>query len=225
MPRPQLAARRAEEATRAASVIGAKVEVWANPDGELDSTLALRTRVIETMRRFAPDLVLTHRIADYHPDHRAVAALVRDACYMVRVPNVAPTTPALRTDPVVAAFADFFSLPAPFRPDAIIDIEPVFDTVIAMLDAHASQVYEWIPYTLDRSASVPDDPAARRAWLTEFHGAYAGRVARRFAPGLRLAEAFELSEYGRRPKPEELNALFPAAISVVSRADTTSTGA
>lgn len=212
MPRSDLAKRRLQEAERAAAVIGADVEVWQVPDGEIEPTLPLRTRVIESMRSFAPDLVLTHRTADYHPDHRAVASLVRDACYMVRVPNVAPSTPPLRADPVVATFADFFSLPSPFRADACIDIEPVFDTVIAMLDAHVSQVYEWIPHTLDRSASVPANPVDRRVWLAEFHRANAGRVARRFAPAMRLAEAFELSEYGRRPRPEEIGALFPQAI-------------
>ncbi len=207
--RAELAARRRAEAQGAARVIGADLEVWTNPDGELEPTLAIRAEVITAIRRFEPDLVLTHRIHDYHPDHRAVATLVRDACYMVRVPNVAPSTPALARDPVVASFADFFSQPAPFRADAIVDIAGVFATVVAMLDCHASQVYEWIPHTLGLSAAVPQREADRLRWLTDFHGRYAGRVARHFAPGLALAEAFELSEYARRPTADELAELFP----------------
>ncbi len=127
---------------------------------------------------------------------------------MVRVPNVVPDVPALPNDPVVACFADFFSQPAPFRADAKVDIEPVADQVTAMLDCHASQIYEWIPHTLGRDAEVPTDPAERLRWLPEFYGR--GRaVARRFAPEYRLAEAFEISEYARKPKPEELPLLFP----------------
>ena len=138
-------------------MIGCEVEVWKNPDGELEPTLSIRHQVIREIRTFAPDLVLTHRIHDYHPDHRAVGLLVRDACYMVRVPNIVPDAKALPNDPVVACFADFFSQPAPFRADAKVDVEPVIDKVTAMLDCHVSQVYEWIPHTLGRDSEVPSD--------------------------------------------------------------------
>jgi N-acetylglucosamine malate deacetylase 1 len=209
LDRQTLAARRRDEAARAAAVIGCEVAVWKNLDGELEPTLAIRREVIREIRTFAPDLVLTHRIHDYHPDHRAVATLVRDACYMVRVPNIVPDVPALPKDPVVACFADFFSQPAPFRADAKVDIEPVADRVTAMLDCHASQIYEWIPHTLGRDAEVPSDPGERLRWLQQFYGR--GRaVARKFAPEYRLAEAFEISEYARKPTVEELSEYFPA---------------
>jgi len=208
MGRNELAARRRTEAANAAAIIGCEVNVWSNPDGEIEPSLAIRHQVIREIRTFEPDLVLTHRIHDYHPDHRAVGLLVRDACYMVRVPNVVPDTHALANDPVVACFADFFSQPAPFRADAKVDVEPVSDEMNAMLDCHVSQVYEWIPHTLGRDGEVPSDPTQRRAWLPEFYGR-ARAVARRFAPEYRLAEAFEISEYARKPKPEELPLLFP----------------
>jgi LmbE family N-acetylglucosaminyl deacetylase len=207
LDRTALAARRRDEAARAAAVIGCEVAVWKNLDGELEPSLALRREVIREIRSFTPDLVLTHRIHDYHPDHRAVATLVRDACYMVRVPNVVPEVPALPNDPVVACFADFFSQPAPFRADVKVDVAPVIDKVTAMLDCHASQVYEWIPHTLGRGAEVPTDPAERLKWLPEFYGR-ARAVARRFAPEYRLAEAFEISEYARKPTATEMTALF-----------------
>jgi len=209
MARSPLALRRRDEAHRSAALIGCEVEVWPHLDGELAPTLTLRWDVIRAIRAFEPDLVLTHRIHDYHPDHRAVAAAVRDACYMVRVPNVVPEVPALAHDPVVASFADFFSEPAPFRADAAIDIAPVFDTIIEMLDCHASQVYEWIPHTLGRADDVPKAAEDRLAWLAEFYGRRAHAMARRFAPRFEVAEAFEISEYARQPDAELLTRLFP----------------
>src|SRR4030042_663078 len=73
------------------------------PDGELMPPLEVRRRVIREIRTFKPDLVLTHRTSDYHPDHRAVGQLVQDASYLVTVPNVLPEVPALVADPVVAS--------------------------------------------------------------------------------------------------------------------------
>lgn len=222
MDRESLIARRRAEAERAATLLGAEGSVWDARDGELVPTLELRRRVIAEIRRFAPDLVLTHRIHDYHPDHRAAGELVRDACYMVRVPLVVTDVPALPRDPVVASMWDAFTRPSPCEPDVVIGIDESFDPVVRAIDSHASQVYEWIPHTLDIESQVPADPIERLAWLREFVGRRPAAVARRHRAQLketlgaersaqvRYAEAYEISEYGRRPTAEELARLFPA---------------
>jgi LmbE family N-acetylglucosaminyl deacetylase len=210
LARPGLAARRRAEAARAAALLGAEVDVWDTPDGELFPTLQLRRKVIEQMRTFQPDLVLTHRIHDYHPDHRATGELVRDACYMVRVPGIVPAVPALRADPVVASMVDFFSRPQPFQADVIVDIGAVFERYVALLDCHASQVYEWLPFIEHIPAPVPpaNDVAGRLEWLTNFVRRRPRAVAKRWGTNAQYAEAFEISEYGRRPTDAERKALF-----------------
>uniref|UniRef100_UPI003C2B1F03 PIG-L deacetylase family protein n=1 Tax=Escherichia coli TaxID=562 RepID=UPI003C2B1F03 len=87
---PRLAQRRRAEAQAAASVIGASYEVLDIPDGELDDRLEYRHRVIRLIRGFWPDLILTHRAIDYHPDHRFAGLLVQDASYLLTVPGVCP---------------------------------------------------------------------------------------------------------------------------------------
>src|SRR5215469_11727574 len=67
---PQLAERRRAEAQAAAAVIGATYEILDHPDGELDDRLGYRQEVIRLVRSFRPDLIVTHRPNDYHPDHR-----------------------------------------------------------------------------------------------------------------------------------------------------------
>lgn len=49
-------------------------------DGELTDTPLSQAAVRAAMASFAPDLVITHHPDDYHPDHRALSQLVRQAC-------------------------------------------------------------------------------------------------------------------------------------------------
>jgi LmbE family N-acetylglucosaminyl deacetylase len=205
---PPLAARRRAEAAAAAAVIGATYEVWDFPDGELQPTLEARRRLIRLIRAFAPDLLLTHRPNDYHPDHRAAGLLVQDAAYMVTVPAVCPDTPHLACGPVIAYFSDAFTRPCPFEAHVVVDVEDVLEAVVGMLHCHASQFYEWLPYNGGYLDEVPRGDEARRAWLAERFRRRIGPLADRYRALLtatygpergsrvRYVEAFEVSEYG-----------------------------
>jgi LmbE family N-acetylglucosaminyl deacetylase len=191
--RAELAERRRGEAERAAARIPAEVEIWDEPDGELMPDLPRRQRLIKAIRSFAPDLVVTHRPNDYHPDHRATALLVQDACYLLRVPAVVPEVPPLAREPVVLACADFFSRPNAFTPDVVLPMDEAFEAVVDLLACHESQVFEWLPH-MDGTVIEGD----RRAWLSRYYGRRPAAIARRYEAGCQYAEAFELSEYGRR---------------------------
>jgi LmbE family N-acetylglucosaminyl deacetylase len=193
MDRAALAERRALEAQSSAEKIPAEVEIWDVPDGALTPSLENRTRLIRTIRRFRPDLLITHRPNDYHPDHRATALLVQDACYMLRVPNVVPDLPPLPADPVVLSAADFFTRPLPFQADVVLGIDAVFESVIDLLCCHESQVFEWLPHIT--GTPIEGD---RRDWLRKFYGARPRALAGRHAAHFTYAEAFEISEYGRQ---------------------------
>src|ERR1700683_5406673 len=103
--RPALAERRRAEARAAGAVIGATYDILDQRDGELMPTLEARYQLIRLIRTFKPDLILTHRPNDYHPDHRYTSQLVQDAAYMVTVPAVVSDVPHLSDDPVILYFS------------------------------------------------------------------------------------------------------------------------
>ena len=136
---------------------------------------------------------------------------------MVTVPNIVSETPALRKNPVFLYFSDEFQYPQPFHPDIVISIDDVIGKKIDMLDAHVSQYYEWMPWLDGYLDQVPKDPSARKQWLfsqrlsqvmpgwkvvlTKWYGSKADSVQH--------AEAFQITEYGRRPEEGEIPRLFP----------------
>lgn len=217
----ELASLRKEEAAAVGRLIGVEYAVWDYPDGALQPTLEVRQQVIREIRTFQPDIILTHRLNDYHPDHRAVGQLVQDASYLVTVPLVVPEVPALRRDPVVAYMADFFNRPNPLTPDVVIDVTEQFPTIVEMLACHACQVFEWLPYNFGIESHVPPDSAGRQAWLTAWFATRARAVADRFRQRLQevyghergsaieFAEAYEISEYAAPLNPAARDRLFP----------------
>jgi LmbE family N-acetylglucosaminyl deacetylase len=219
---PALAARRRKEAEAAAALIGGSAAVWAHPDGRLEPSLELRWQVVREIRSFAPDLVLTHRTNDYHPDHRAAGQVVRDASYLVTVPALVPDTPCLHCDPIVAYLPDRFNKPTPLAGDVVIDVGPWVERIVAMLACHRSQFFEWLPFNRGGSAEVPADEAGKLAWLRDWYlgllrpqaNRYRAELLTRYgaerAATVEYAEVFEISEYASPLNDAERRRLFPA---------------
>jgi LmbE family N-acetylglucosaminyl deacetylase len=215
-----LAMRRRAEGKEAGRRIGAEYEVLDNHDGELLPTLEVRRQVIRAIREWKADVVFSLRPNDYHPDHRYSGVLVMDAAYMVTVPNIVSDVPSLRKNPVFFYMADRFTKPTPHRPDVVVAIDSVVDEKIDMLDAHESQVYEWLAWHAGVLDEIPKDPAARKQWLRgwrlgeprEMKPEWREALRRWYgdaADAVQYAEAFELAEYGTQPDAEELRRLFP----------------
>ncbi len=217
-----LAARRRREAQASAAISGIdEYLVLDHDDGGLEPTLAARREVIRLIRRFRPDVVITHRTCDYHADHRATGQLVQDASFLVRVPLCCPDTPVTDANPVFAFSYDPFLQPRRFRADAAVAFDSVLDVKLAMCGCHESQFFEWLPWCdgdRDFDASRMDGAARRehlmRGWMRGYERqADLSREALRAAYGaagdsVRFAEAFELSEYGRGVSAEEFRRIM-----------------
>ena len=212
-PEMELVERRAAEAAAAAETAGlSEYRILDNPDGRLRPSLENRDEVIELIREISPDIVLTHRTNDYHPDHRYTSRLVRDAAYMVTVPKICPDVPALKSNPVFAYLFDTFERPYSFSADVVVPIDDeLVDRKYDMLDCHESQVYEWLPYTEGKLEDVPGNPEQRLEWLRtdpfsaleemsvvadRFQDRVLEHTDARREEDVEYVEAFEVSEYG-----------------------------
>lgn len=215
-----LAQRRRLEAAASGSCLGCEYITLDHHDGELLPTLDVRREIIALIRNFNPDIVMTPRPWDYHPDHRYTAQLVQDALYMVTVPNVVSTAPHLSKNPVAVYLSDDFQKPYPFDPNVVVSIDSVIEQKIDALHCHTSQIYEWLPYNRGELDQVPE-PNGRRAWLRQITDARFRKPADRFRAKLKelygdiagenvaYAEAFEVCEYGAPLTAENRPRLFP----------------
>jgi LmbE family N-acetylglucosaminyl deacetylase len=216
-----LAQRRFKEAQCAGNVIGAEYIVMDNDDGELMPTLENREKVIAQIREFKADIVISPRPNDYHPDHRNTGLLVRDAAYMVIVPNIVPSVPHLRSNPIFMYMSDRFTVPVPFKPEVVVSVDETIEKKMDMYHCHDSQMYEWLPYAAQMLDQVPEDPVQRRLWLGEKRKPSSASAANAYREKLielygqakgskvEFAEAFQISEYGSQPSLDKLKELFP----------------
>ncbi|MBR2427338.1 MAG: PIG-L family deacetylase [Lentisphaeria bacterium] len=208
-----LAARRygeTQEVVRRSGIV--EYDVMQNSDTLLENTLANRIAITKLIREFKADVVISHRLCDYHPDHRTTAQLVMDTSFLVRVPLFCPDVPTPDTTPVYAYSYDGFTDPRPIRPDAVVSIDDILDEKMRLLDCHESQFYEWLPWV---DFDMPDFSAEgwsweqRKAHLLKYWGGIWKRAAQLGGvPGMEYAEVFEQSEYGKRLTPEEFKDLF-----------------
>lgn len=219
-----LAQRRLAEVKKADAIVGAETEVLDIHDGELMPSLENRQKIIRLIREWRADVVIAHRPWDYHPDHRYVGVLVQDAAFMVTVPFICSDVPPLQKNPLFLYSSDGFKKPYPFQADIAVAVDDVFEQKLTAIHEMPSQHYEGGASGSEeyvKSVPAAGDVAARKAWLRERWTRRQGGEADRFrdvlikwygpekGAAVKFAEAFEICEYGRQPKPEEIKALFP----------------
>jgi LmbE family N-acetylglucosaminyl deacetylase len=217
-----LARRRTAEVQQTAKILGITSQVLDIHDGELEPTLENRRTITRLIREWKADIVFGHRPNDYHPDHRAVGQLVQDASYMVTVPYFCPDTPHLTRNPIFLSYQDNFTKPTPMQGDIVVTIDDVVEKKLAAVEAMPSQFYEG--GANGGPELVPSDEAGKTRRKEEVRKGFMNRfasTAKRFrakleelygaerAAKVQYAEAFEISEYGRRPNAEEIRRLFP----------------
>ncbi len=200
-----LAAMRAEEACRAAELLGAeKTILLGHPDMGLDLLPGtLREQFVRLIRQYRPDVVVTQwpvNLHISHPDHRQVAWAARDAIGASALPLIYPEHIQQGLSPHFVAEKYFYTEGAEGT-NKVIDITDTMKKKIAALSAHTSQMRFLVQDILLQArvagleanelfAQAQADPTAAMAMFLEGQAEQAGK-----AIGVRFGEAFYYERY------------------------------
>lgn len=220
LSRMETAVRRKAEAEAAGRIAGIEYQVLDHCCG-LEASISNRYELMRIVREFRPDVVISHRLCDYHPDHRATAQLVLDTAYIVMVPHYCEETPIPEQTPVYAFSYDRFMEPRSHRTDAIVEFDSVLDRKLAMFHCHASQYYEWLPWSEGiRNFDVAKlSEEERRGWLLRWCERFKSPTEKAKEELCRIygkergskivyGEVFEQSPYSRTLPPDEFQKLM-----------------
>jgi len=136
-------AQRTAEAKKAAKILGATLEFTRlDGDGHLELRAVHALKLARIIRRVRPRVVLAPTVEpNQHPDHWRLGQVVRDAARLARYSGVKELQ-ALPSHTIRQLF--FYAVapeaePAGVRP-VFIDVSDTFDTWVAAMCAHASQM-------------------------------------------------------------------------------------
>lgn len=133
---------RLREAQKAGEIMGLSVrDNMAFRDGFFTNDEAHQMALIQKIRQYQPELILTNAPWDRHPDHGRAATLVKEAAFYAGLSQVSTTLngeaqQAWRPHNVYH-FIQFYHM----KPDLVVDIEPYIDQKMAAIQAYASQFH------------------------------------------------------------------------------------
>jgi LmbE family N-acetylglucosaminyl deacetylase len=216
MTRHDLQARRRRECRSVAEYMGVEYIIMDNDDGGLEPTLSNRLELIRILRKCRADMVITHPLSDYHPDHRYTTQLVCDTAYMLNVPLCVPEVPIISKN---VAYCHICTKPASNTLTFMVSIDDAIQRKIQAVHRHESQFYEWLPWIEGSDPSlIPADEKGRLAYLNrrwvselkktsdEFKQEFPDKF-KKSAPD--YIEAFTASPYGHALTAENIHEFLP----------------
>lgn len=157
------------EAKAAADYLGAWYECVGLMDVEVFANAENQRRVVELMRRFDPDVVITHSPVDYMVDHEEASRLSRGAVFALAMPLYQTEQMARQSAPA----------PPTSKTPALYYADPVEGIDLAG-ERLWPQFYVDISATIERKRGLLSHHQSQREWLRAHHGVdeYLDQMAR-----------------------------------------------
>ncbi len=134
----EIAKVRKEEARRAAAHIGAEYICLDYDDEMFYEDKSVRLAFINLVRYCKADVILTHSLHDYNPDHMLTSKIINDIAVMIPIAKLETKAAPYDKIPIIAYFEPTHGMG--FVPTHYVDITDTFETKRAMVKEHVSQV-------------------------------------------------------------------------------------
>ncbi len=165
---------RQEEAQAAADILGCEIVFLDVGDYPLRANDGLLYSLVDHYRELSPAFVLTHSIIDpYNFDHPEAARLAQEARIIAQAHGHRPEQTILGAPPVLL-FEPHQTEQCGWRPDAFLDIGPVWEKKRMAFECMAAQEHLWDYYT--RVALQRGNQAARNSGQKVTYGEAYQRV-------------------------------------------------
>jgi len=150
---------RDKEAAKAAEILGLTVrENLCLPDGFFENTKEYQLSVIQVIRKYQPEIIITNAYHDRHPDHGRANELVEAATFLSGLRRIetfenGELQEAWRPTQLLHFIQDRY-----IKPDIIVDVTEYWDKKIESVYAYGSQFYntDWNEDEPQTYISSPD---------------------------------------------------------------------
>ncbi|MGZ3872233.1 MAG: bacillithiol biosynthesis deacetylase BshB1 [Mucilaginibacter sp.] len=137
---------RDKEAAESARILGLSVrENIGLPDGFFENTKAYQLKIIEVIRKYQPEILITNAYHDRHPDHGRANTLVEESAFLSGLRKIethvnGELQEAWRPKQVLHFIQDNY-----IKPDILVDVTDFWDKKIESILAFGSQFFnpEW----------------------------------------------------------------------------------
>lgn len=186
---------REREAAEAATILGVhERECLEMPDGHIAHTDENIRRVIRSIRRWRPRLMLIPPPVERHPDHEAVHKLARPAAFLAGLTKIETTWEGIAQEPHrphrMLCFQQQYDFPR--DPDIYVDITATFEDKMRSIRAFSSQFYLPDLYTADEPMTF----ISRPGFLDEIEARaryYGSRIGTEYAEAFLAVEPLSVS--------------------------------
>ncbi|WP_311954615.1 bacillithiol biosynthesis deacetylase BshB1 [Mucilaginibacter terrae] len=139
---------RLKEAEAAGKILGLAVrDNLGIPDGFFQNTPEYQLKVIEVIRRYQPEIVITNAYHDRHPDHGRASDLVQASCFLSGLRKIetfdkdGQQQEAWRPKQLLHFVQDIY-----IKPDIVVDVTQYWEGKMDSIKAYGSQFHnpEWV---------------------------------------------------------------------------------
>lgn len=133
---------RDQEAAAAANILGIDArENIAIRDGFFKNDEEHQLKVIQIIRKYQPEIIITNAYHDRHPDHGRACDLVTESCFLAGLPKVETAIEDESQQAHRPRLLLHFIQDTYIKPDIVIDITPYQDKKIEAIQAYKTQFF------------------------------------------------------------------------------------